>query len=182
MLFTSHITIAWMLSLYIFGHIHHVNVRRFQFFGHVHQFRSFSFGHLDSVKWITLNFLHNKIMLSIFDNLLHKNAPHFYNDCTNNVLKTESLIILETILTKLLTCLHITSQFFWNLKFQWFSDFLLRLSVCKHEIVNCNLILIFLYFLFNILFSFLTVDALSTPLIPRTYISRSSKIDPTEGH
>ena len=35
---------------YIFGHIHHVNVRRCQFFGHVHQFRSYSFGHLDSAK------------------------------------------------------------------------------------------------------------------------------------
>ena len=35
---------------YIFGHIHHVNVCRCQFFGYVHQFRSNSFGHLDSIK------------------------------------------------------------------------------------------------------------------------------------
>ena len=33
----------------IFGHIHHVNVRC-QFLGHVHRFRSYSFGHLDLVK------------------------------------------------------------------------------------------------------------------------------------
>ena len=37
---------------YIFGHIHHVNVRHCQFFGHVHQIRSYSFGYLDWVKWI----------------------------------------------------------------------------------------------------------------------------------
>ena len=39
---------------YIFGQVHHVNVCRCQLFGHVHQFRSYSFGHLNSVKWITL--------------------------------------------------------------------------------------------------------------------------------
>ena len=38
----------------IFGHFHHVNVCRCQFFGHFHRFQSFSFGHLASVKWITL--------------------------------------------------------------------------------------------------------------------------------
>ena len=37
------------LMSYIFGHIHHVNLRRCQFFGHVHQFQSYFFGHLDSV-------------------------------------------------------------------------------------------------------------------------------------
>ena len=35
---------------YIFGHVQKVNVRRCQFSGHVHQFRSYSFGHLDLVK------------------------------------------------------------------------------------------------------------------------------------
>ena len=39
---------------YIFGQVHYVNICRCQLFGHVHQFRSYSFGHLDSVKWITL--------------------------------------------------------------------------------------------------------------------------------
>ena len=39
---------------YIFGHIHHVNVHCCQFFGQVQRFWSYSFGHLDSVKWITL--------------------------------------------------------------------------------------------------------------------------------
>ena len=29
---------------YIFGQVHHVNVRRCQLFGHVHRFRSYSFG------------------------------------------------------------------------------------------------------------------------------------------
>ena len=42
------------VDVFITPHIHHVNVRHFQFFGHVHQFWSYSFGHLDSVKWITL--------------------------------------------------------------------------------------------------------------------------------
>ena len=35
---------------YIFGQVHHVNVRRCQLFGHVHHFGSYSLGHLDSVK------------------------------------------------------------------------------------------------------------------------------------
>ena len=39
---------------YIFGQVHHVNVRHCQLFGQVHQFRSYSSGHLDSVKWLTL--------------------------------------------------------------------------------------------------------------------------------
>ena len=33
----------------IFGHVHHVKVRCCQFFGHVHKFCAYSFGHLDSV-------------------------------------------------------------------------------------------------------------------------------------
>ena len=45
-----------LIMNYIFGHIHHVNVRRCQFFVHVHRFRSYSIGHLDSVKWITLDY------------------------------------------------------------------------------------------------------------------------------
>ena len=44
------------------------NIRRCQFFGHVHRFRSYSFGHLDLVKWITLNATYNLI------NIFHKNA------------------------------------------------------------------------------------------------------------
>ena len=39
---------------YIFGQVHHVNVHRCQLFGHVHRFWSYSFGHLDSIKLITL--------------------------------------------------------------------------------------------------------------------------------
>ena len=35
---------------YIFGQVHHLNVRRCELFGQVHQFWSYSFGHLDSVK------------------------------------------------------------------------------------------------------------------------------------
>ena len=45
---------------YISGHIYHVNVCRCQFFGHVHQFWSYSFSHLDSVKWITIILCCNK--------------------------------------------------------------------------------------------------------------------------
>ena len=37
------------LDLY-FGHIHHVNVRRCEFFGHIQKFGSYSFSHLESVK------------------------------------------------------------------------------------------------------------------------------------
>ena len=37
-----------------FGHIHHINVRCYEFFGHIHKFRSYSFGHLESVKWVFL--------------------------------------------------------------------------------------------------------------------------------
>ena len=38
----------------ISGQVHYVNVSHCQHFGQVHQFRSYSFGHLDSVKWLTL--------------------------------------------------------------------------------------------------------------------------------
>ena len=32
----------------IFGHVHHVNVRRCPLFGHVHQFQSYSFGQVNN--------------------------------------------------------------------------------------------------------------------------------------
>ena len=35
---------------YTFGQVHHVNVHRCQLLDHVHRFRTYSFGHLDSVK------------------------------------------------------------------------------------------------------------------------------------
>ena len=44
---TTNIVYFWLCSK--------VNVCHCQFFGHFHQFQSYSFGHLDSVKWITLN-------------------------------------------------------------------------------------------------------------------------------
>ena len=37
-----------------FGHIHHVNVHHCEFFGHVHKFWSYSFSHLELVKWTFL--------------------------------------------------------------------------------------------------------------------------------
>ena len=46
----------WMLY-YNFSQIHHGNVCCCQLFGHVHRFRSFSFCHLDSVKWSSLLYL-----------------------------------------------------------------------------------------------------------------------------
>ena len=59
--------------LYIFGQVHHVNVRCCQLFGHVHQIRSYSFGHLDLVKWITLVTHYNKLFFkSIYYYLLAK--------------------------------------------------------------------------------------------------------------
>ena len=54
---------------YIFGHVQKVNVRGCQFVGLVHQFRSDSFGHLYSVKWITLDFCSAKIVLKIHPGL-----------------------------------------------------------------------------------------------------------------
>ena len=40
-----------------------VIVHRCEFFGHVQHFRSYSFGHLDSVKWLLLQIVHYKIIL-----------------------------------------------------------------------------------------------------------------------
>ena len=45
-----------------------VNIRRCQFFGHVHQFWSYSFGHLDSVIWITLYYFPSFNLLDLSSN------------------------------------------------------------------------------------------------------------------
>ena len=54
-----------------------VNIRRCPFFSHVHPFRSYSFSHLDLVKWITLGFTSNTLLkdfqdLWILFNLVNK--------------------------------------------------------------------------------------------------------------
>ena len=42
------------LLSYYFSHVQKVNVRRCDLFGHLQIFRSYSFGHVESVKWFTL--------------------------------------------------------------------------------------------------------------------------------
>ena len=39
-------------AIFFFGQVQHIDVRRCQFFGHVHRFQSYSFGHLHSVIFI----------------------------------------------------------------------------------------------------------------------------------
>ena len=54
----SHVKVRRCGNIYYnFGQIHHINVRRCQFFGHVHHFCLFGHNHLVNliqVKWITL--------------------------------------------------------------------------------------------------------------------------------
>ena len=73
-LLTFVVVVIFIIFL-IFSHIHQLtfvvvvifiifscskfNVRHCQFFGHVHQFWSYLFGHLDSIKWITLKKIAN---------------------------------------------------------------------------------------------------------------------------
>ena len=80
---------------YIFGHIHHVNLRNCQFFGHLPRFWSYSFGHLDSVKWITLKFLCRAFCVtneSLFEN---------FSNCKSPVLKFENFFQIFWNINKL---------------------------------------------------------------------------------
>ena len=81
---------------FIFGHIHHVEARRCQVFGHVHKIRSYSFGHLGSVmlvflfqrmNFITNIYFHNKNFLFVTIYSIHYQmciVLHIY--LSNNVI------------------------------------------------------------------------------------------------
>ena len=82
---------CYCLSLsYIFGHVPMVNICRCDLFGHVQIFRSYSFGHLESVKWVFLIWMMlNKILIHDFHLML-------LQDLQDLVLSWRNLINLCT--------------------------------------------------------------------------------------
>ena len=69
----------------IFDQVHHVNICHCQLFGHLHRFWSYSFGHLDSVKRITLFLTLKKNLTHLLTRtrLLTKPVPYFFVDDKN---------------------------------------------------------------------------------------------------
>ena len=85
-----------------------------QFFGHVHWFRSYSFGHLDSIKWITLKLCRKSI--SLFLNIWGHNSFIFKCWYCADYFATSASNLMKNIIPKMAS-LNFTFNLIWEMFF-----------------------------------------------------------------